>query len=292
MNAKTLPTVEFNGTAADLKTTLWATAVSELKGKATVNSSCAVQNESGGVKIKNFADFIVVLKNQCLYSFGVVARPLWTIKDNMMGTLAAGDRELTVFIYAYSRSVGKSTDYEKVIRSINGGLEGIDRSGAPNELQFNTIIEQLETYHPHLQGENMIWRDWACILLRNPSTLQQAMQLPPPVEITNLFDRQLRSEAQVSHIQQSLTIALNIIKDQEDVFESLKQKQEYYHQDWLNQYESHRHQLRVHKQAVMSFLNAVSPSENENAVHVFNEIKNMNDFEYEEDDDDWEEAEE
>ncbi|KAJ3077974.1 hypothetical protein HK100_010863 [Physocladia obscura] len=116
----------------------------------------------------------------------------------------------------------------------------------------------------------MIWRDWAGILLRNPSTLQQAMQLPSPVKITNLFDRQLRSEAQVSHIQRSLTIALNIIEDQEDV-----------------------HQLRVHKQAVMSFLNAVGPSENENAVHVFNEIENMNDFEHEEeDDDDWEEAEE
>ncbi|KAJ3115907.1 hypothetical protein HK100_001211, partial [Physocladia obscura] len=193
-NVKTLPTVEFNGTVVDLKTTLWATVAPELKGKATVNSSGAVQNESGGVKIENFADFIVVLKNQRSYSFGVVARPFWTIKDNMMGTLAAGDGELTVFIYAYSRSVGKSADYEKVIRSINGGLEGIDKSGVPNE--FNTIIEQLKTYHPHLQGENMIWCDWAGIFRHNPSTLQQAMQLPPPVKITNLFDRQLGSEAQ------------------------------------------------------------------------------------------------
>ncbi|KAJ3123284.1 hypothetical protein HK100_011656, partial [Physocladia obscura] len=69
-NAKILPTVEFNGTAADLKTVRWATATPKLKAKATVTSSSVVQIEADAVKIKNFAEFVVVLKNQRSYSFG------------------------------------------------------------------------------------------------------------------------------------------------------------------------------------------------------------------------------
>ncbi|KAJ3244015.1 hypothetical protein HDU78_011592 [Chytriomyces hyalinus] len=277
-SAKILPSEEFEGDANDFKAMLWELAESHIKGSATINGNIAEMNHEQP-QIEDFSKFIVISKSNRSYTFAgtePILRPLQPIKQAQMTTLASGDEVVQVVICVYGRKIAKQADYAKVMTALQGGENAVDRSGAPNQARIDHVIQCLRDHHSNLTGENMIWRDWATILLQRPETVEASMFQPPPPEITLLFDCQSLGICQLRKIQESLTIALDVVEGSENMLRDLKCS----FSDMQDQIDRYDHSLQIHKRVISRVLQNVRPRETENSRAQFDEIPNQDDVDH------------
>ncbi|KAJ3018135.1 UNVERIFIED_CONTAM: hypothetical protein HDU68_011306 [Siphonaria sp. JEL0065] len=269
--------VDFDGDFDTLKTTIWDIAKPHLKGLARiVDGSASLDDEEPS--IDKISDFVVINKSNRSYTFGEVIAPLHSISADLSNLSQRNGAAvtLTTNIYVWSRYLNKVGDYELVVAASapGSGPAGQDRSGAPNQARFNEVVERLREIHNHLRGEDMVWSDWAGTLLRDPETLEHRILQPPPPEITLLFERQFRSEQQLIHIQHSMQIALDVIKDQVQAVRGLKRNLAYSVTDINNQLDQQERNLKAHKRAISSLLRAVRPVETSAAAEEFQNLQN------------------
>ncbi|KAJ3396945.1 hypothetical protein HDU80_009722 [Chytriomyces hyalinus] len=182
-----------------------------------------------------------------------------------MTTLASGDEVVQVVICIYDRKIAKQADYTKVMTALQGGENAVDCSGAPNQARLDHVLQCLRDHHSNLTGENMIWCDWATILLQRPETVEASMLQPPPPEITLLFDCQSLGICQLRKIQESLTIALDVVEESKNTLCALKRS----FSDMQERIDRYDH----------SFQN-VQPRETENSRAQFDEIPNQDDVDH------------
>ncbi|KAI8845298.1 hypothetical protein BJ741DRAFT_143843 [Chytriomyces cf. hyalinus JEL632] len=273
-----LDAIEFDGSYDQLKQTLWGIAQQHIKGLARITDN-VVELDTTVQQIDQISNFVVISKSSRSYTFGDVTSPMYAIHNDLSNiiTKRSAVESLTTFIYVYSPNVMKVGDYEPVMASITGGAAAADRSGAPNQNQYNTVMARLKQLHPHLEGEDMIWNSWAGILLRNQEILEERIRLPPPSEVTLLFERQTQSEQQLQNVRHSLRIAIELVDDQHNAVEALMRAFEYSYLDLKNLMKEQQRNLKVHKRTIHNVLNAITPTENASAANILEDVDNVDD---------------
>ncbi|KAI8826496.1 hypothetical protein BJ741DRAFT_714519 [Chytriomyces cf. hyalinus JEL632] len=272
-----LLTIEFDGTYDELKQTLWEVAQLHIKGLARVEGN-EVWLGRTATTIDRMSDFVVINRNSRSYSFGDVGSPLFPISDDLSNiTKRSVVESLTTNIFVYSRHLTKVGDYERVKNQISGGAVARDRAGAPNQNRWAEIVSQLHALHTGLVGKDMVWNSWADMLLQNQETLEERIVLPPPPEISVLFDWQSHTEQQLHHIKHSLCIALDVVEEQEVVVKRMKRSIKCSLLDMKNQMLVQQRNLTVHKCAICHILEAVTPVETAAAATTFESVENAPD---------------
>ncbi|KAJ3222592.1 hypothetical protein HDU78_011686 [Chytriomyces hyalinus] len=263
--AEQLPTMEFDGTYDELKQALWELAKPHIKGLARVVEN-ELELDRTEQTIDQIADFVVISRSSRSYTFGdlylvpEVATPVFSINEDLSNiTKRSVVESLTTFIYVYSRHLTKVGDYERVKDQITGGAGARDRAGAPNQNRWVEIVSRLREIHTGLVGKDMVWNSWAGLLLQNQETLEARIVMPPPPEVTILFERQSHTSQQLHHIKHSLRIALDVVEEQEA---NMQQQQR---------------NLTAHRHAIQHVLNAVTPEETAAAASTFDSVENIPD---------------
>ncbi|KAI8840109.1 hypothetical protein BJ741DRAFT_644770 [Chytriomyces cf. hyalinus JEL632] len=273
--ANQLPTIEFDGRHDELKQALWELAKPHIKGLARVVEN-ELELDRTEQTIDQISDFVVISRSSRSYTFGEVATPVFSINEDLSNITKRGVVEsLTTFIYAYSRHLTKVGDYERVKDLITGGAAARDRAGAPNQNRWVEIVSRLREIHTGLVGEDMVWNSWAGMLLQNQETLEERIVMPPPPEVTILFERQSHTSQQLHHIKHSLRIALDVVEEQEANVKSLKRSIDYAVLDLKNQMQQQQRNLTAHRRAIQHVLNAVTPEETAAAASTFDSVENI-----------------
>ncbi|KAI8826430.1 hypothetical protein BJ741DRAFT_671403 [Chytriomyces cf. hyalinus JEL632] len=184
-----LDAIDFDGTYDELKQTLWELVQPKIKGLARIVDN-ELQLDQTVQTIDSISNFVVISKSSRSYTFGEVTTPLHAINEDLSNITKQGSVDsLTMFIFVYSPHLAKVRDYERVKDQITGGAAAQDRAGAPNQKRFDKIVSRLRELHTGLIGKDMVWNSWAGMLLHNQETLEEQIVLPPPPQITILFEQ-------------------------------------------------------------------------------------------------------
>ncbi|KAI9327331.1 hypothetical protein BDR26DRAFT_940545 [Obelidium mucronatum] len=175
-----LPTVAFDGTYDDLKTTLWDLAKTHIKGLGKVEGK-VVSADQTEQTMDRISDFVVILKSSRSFTFGV-----------------------------YSRHILKAADYERVVASITGGRTAQDCSGAPNQQQFNDTVQQLQTLDAQILQSPPA--DITLLFERQTRTEQQLVQVRKSLGIA--LDVIKDQQSEINRLKRNLSAMVTDVTNQ------------------------------------------------------------------------------